>query len=110
VETHRDAKEKRMRLEIVDSILWNANPGADGQATGSAWLQGPVLSRVIHVLAALAMRALEFRMTDWQLLMFQDTVSGPWQASPGVKHLSLILELSPCTHNVCSCQTNSYPD
>jgi hypothetical protein len=110
VETHRDAKEKQMRLEIVDSILWNANPGADGQATGSAWLQGPVLSRVIHVLAALAMRALEFRMTDWQLLIFQDTVSGPWQASPGVQHRSLTNPRTLSMYNVCSCQTNSCPD
>jgi hypothetical protein len=90
VASYRDAQEKQTRLEIVDSILWNANPGGkDGRASRAGWLAGPWFSRVLPALVALAMRALELTITDGQLLVFQDTVPGPWQASPGVLRLWL---------------------
>jgi hypothetical protein len=39
-----------------------------------------------HALAALAMRGLSLKVADTRVLLFQDTVPGPWQPPPGAPH------------------------
>lgn len=75
-------KEKARRLALVDMLLWDFNPvtesSRESKCSGRthAWL-----ASVVHAIVSICMRAVSCHLTDIKLMLFQDTVPGPWQSA-----------------------------
>ena len=79
-------KEKARRLALVDMLLWDFNPEADGSKEGSSVsTKNACLAPVMHAVVGIGMRALSFQLNDLALMLFQDTVPGPWQGPAAPK-------------------------
>lgn len=85
--SRRSVAQKKQRLAIVDALLWQTTPNES--ASPHTWLSDAWVVSAFHAAVSLMMRCVALRVVDTDVLLFQDTVPGPWQPAAGaLRHAS----------------------
>jgi hypothetical protein len=79
-------KEKQRRLALVDMLLWDlkSEPDTTNSSSPNGW-QSAWLASIVHAVLSILMRGLYLHFGDTSVLLYHDTIPGPWQSKGAVR-------------------------